>query len=819
MRGIAVKILGTIGALVLFLFVCIQFSCVQKVVLGYFCDAEFSRISGVIPFNFCVHDFKIKNNKTEVLAKKIEVTCNNIKTIKNVTIDGLYINNVSSKKSKIDFVNIEKIINAQFLINSIVINDVKYNAFALKSVQISNCDKYIGRKIKILLNNDIINCEIMKNDKKIFTNVNYKAWSLCTKYDGAKIVDCVISADNKKVADIKIIDCGNSAKCEIKHVKYKNPCQIVLRRIGDVLKFDCHAKLFANIDLNAEYDIHNVILSVNCFNVGTILSVQPFCSKNSKIINVNILGGNITVHNLDMVNGGFGRIDISRVNLAKADIGVQGIIDGCCTKKRTNIIADITISKFKYNWIFSKYVKCNVQYSANALECCISHNCFNIAGKIDAKINCVNWIANSNCKLIASTKNYIPLELMNNKKHIFKGRIYYELNVMGSLENPIITGDIYGKNIVYANAITGMCLKNGDIKAVIKNNMLEIIKCDFTDDAVKNGVATCRGSIKSVDDMYLVNVGVNTNRLHVIKSRDFKCSINSDIKITGDTKKLKIGGNIVVNNPKFDITNYIKTLMYTISNTDKNKQQESKTESIFSIPVDVSITAKPHLCITGFGISSIWSGDVKVTGTLDNLKYKSTLVLDKGKIVITNKSFQLKHGAIKLEKNLVSNVSVDLSAIKVVNDIKIRIRFVQTNNKSDVYFYSTPYLAKQDILSYMLFEKPSAEISIGETLTLLSIMNNLSGKTSAFAIIDQIKTVFGLDTLELKQHKDEELGEYNAFRISKKIGKMIVAIERGAEKGTERANVSIPLSKHITAGISHSSENTISIEALFNYSY
>jgi autotransporter translocation and assembly factor TamB len=86
----------------------------------------------------------------------------------------------------------------------------------------------------------------------------------------------------------------------------------------------------------------------------------------------------------------------------------------------------------------------------------------------------------------------------------------------------------------------------------------------------------------------------------------------------------------------------------------------------------------------------------------------------------------------------------------------------------------------------MLFEKPAADMSSGEAITLLTVMGKLSGRRG-FDIMDKVKTVFGLDMIEIKRNSNTETGnQYNSVSIGKSLGKVKVSLDQGAEKDTTK---------------------------------
>lgn len=238
-----------------------------------------------------------------------------------------------------------------------------------------------------------------------------------------------------------------------------------------------------------------------------------------------------------------------------------------------------------------------------------------------------------------------------------------------------------------------------------------------------------------------------------------------------------------------------------------------------NIPLDIKLNFVPGLKIVGLGIDSEWKGSCVVNGDTSDPNYKFEVNLDKGFIDVVGQNFSLKHGKILCSTETQGDIDIEVSAVKTVSDHKVGARFIQKSNKSDVIFFSKPHLSKNDILSYMLFEKPTSEISAGEAFTLLNIMGKISGN-SGLGVVDKIKTIFGVDSLEIKQKDDSETGDaYNALSIGKKIGKLKVSIDQGSNKDTTNVQVEAEVSKHTKLRFDVGGHNNIGTGIFWTHRY
>ncbi|MDO4975331.1 MAG: translocation/assembly module TamB domain-containing protein, partial [Alphaproteobacteria bacterium] len=161
---------------------------------------------------------------------------------------------------------------------------------------------------------------------------------------------------------------------------------------------------------------------------------------------------------------------------------------------------------------------------------------------------------------------------------------------------------------------------------------------------------------------------------------------------------------------------------------------------------------------------------------------------------------------------------ISLSAEKKIEKVMVGARFQQINNSSRISFYSTPYLSDKDIMSYMLFDKPTSEISAGEGLALFSAMTKLSGHSS-FDILDKMKTAFGIDSISIKKNIDSNQEEYNAISIGKKIGKFKVSVDQGTASDTTGVVVEADIAKNVKMSVDLNGRDSATAGILWSRRY
>ncbi|MDR0630534.1 MAG: translocation/assembly module TamB domain-containing protein, partial [Holosporales bacterium] len=380
----------------------------------------------------------------------------------------------------------------------------------------------------------------------------------------------------------------------------------------------------------------------------------------------------------------------------------------------------------------------------------------------------------------------------------------YKIETTGPISKPTFSGNIALKKGLYINPNLGIYIKNITVNASIKNNNILIKKINGNDDLKSPGSINGSGKIMMISgDKSNIDLSIALDRFCIMEIKNFDARFFGKINIKGDIfKSVKVTGEIYANDSKLDISNLVMMSSRSVDILEpkleviKNKPLNLPVE-IFT---DINIFFKNGLKIVGYGTDSLWNGSVKVSGNVPCIKYGGKILLTKGIIQISGRSFILKHGIISIDNSNPDLFKLNVSVIKSIDMTKVGAKFSQDEAGSIVRFFSKPYMSQRDILSYMLFDKPSNEISATEGITLLAVMNK-SSKGNIFGIIEKVKTTLGIDTMELKKNVNKFREEYDAVSIGKQMGNIKVSVDQGTRKDTTKIILESKLSKHIKISV------------------
>ncbi len=778
---------------------------------GYIIDIP--KTKGFFPFCFSTTEIKLASNDFDINIKNLNFQISEKLThIKNIEIDKF---EVITKNNKSDF-SINNIRYFLLLFAQKIIKDISINKLMIDKKLFQNTNfHYDKTKKESYLSSNIpygkISASWIINKKQISTKLNLNKNSINGSYDFKnKHINLNYNFKNQNINfNGNFIDNALGGVITLPYdIKFESDMYFE----NNFLKANFKNRKF-DISINTRFDFNNLSIFVDKITFKKIINIKPFIIRDfSKISDIIVLlkkgmikisGVNLSEDKFSLGNIIFQNIDLSQF----PELNSAGILNGTADYKNDNELIKLKLNNVSYNLINFQFIEINSKYNKNRLEGKILFNISKLKNQADFKISLQNWLPSNISKIenvSRGTLHIADYKLQN--KQILSGDVFYDIRATGNLGNPNFSGEIFLKKGSYINPIYGIYIKNISLNGKISKNNFLINNIFAEDDSKKKGNIKGSGQIdwKNTGNTH---ISLNINNLKLIDQNYFKGRLFGGLNLNGNIfKNLSITGKLYTNDPVLDISGIILMASRNIDILDNvyssNKSTKLKKNNITSfpvkIPVNVDFRFNPSLKIIGFGIDSIWEGGAVIKGDISDIKYEMNIKMKQGKMdLIDNTVFKLKNGIIHINN---SKNDISLSAEKKIEKIMVGAKFQQINDSSKISFYSNPYLSDKDIMSYMLFDKPTTEISAGEGLALFSAMSKLSGHSN-FDILNKMKTIFGIDSISIKKNTDSNKKEYNAISLGKKIGKFKVSIDQGAASDTTGVVVETDIAKNVKMSV------------------
>ncbi|MDQ3139812.1 MAG: translocation/assembly module TamB, partial [Pseudomonadota bacterium] len=175
---------------------------------------------------------------------------------------------------------------------------------------------------------------------------------------------------------------------------------------------------------------------------------------------------------------------------------------------------------------------------------------------------------------------------------------------------------------------------------------------------------------------------------------------------------------------------------------------------------------------SGLGISSEWSADLAIGGTVTESRITGEADLIRGNYDFAGRRFRLERGVIRFQGESPPNPLLDIVAEGGVQGLNATIRVTGRGQKPEISFASTPALPEDELLSRLLFGTSITNLSAPEALQLASAVAALNDSGGGLDPINAFRSAVGLDRLRILP-ADIATGQGTSIAAGKYIGRRV----------------------------------------------
>ena len=166
---------------------------------------------------------------------------------------------------------------------------------------------------------------------------------------------------------------------------------------------------------------------------------------------------------------------------------------------------------------------------------------------------------------------------------------------------------------------------------------------------------------------------------------------------------------------------------------------------LFDAAVDVTVSAPSRIFVRGRGVDAELGGALRVTGSTADPRPNGAFDLRRGKISALGKVLTFTKGKLSFTGDLVPEL--DFVAEIEASSLKAQIAVTGPASAPTFAFTSSPELPQDEILSRVLFQKPSGSLSGFQALQLAQAAAQFSG--GGDGAFEDMRKSLGLDSLDI----------------------------------------------------------------------
>lgn len=370
------------------------------------------------------------------------------------------------------------------------------------------------------------------------------------------------------------------------------------------------------------------------------------------------------------------------------------------------------------------------------------------------------------------------------------------LNVAGTVESPLLTGN--GEITDGAYEIPGIGVSLKDLKATIESEgaYLTIKSIEAVDG--KGGMVFGSGYYDiNREKNFPFSLELTLVEATLLNQDYVQVVCNGPLLFSGNSDEGAISGMLQVSKASVNIPersySTINTVDVTYINIPKDMpgpQSIGIQKSRWPLTLDIHLAIQRVLSIQGKDLDSLWKGELAVQGTAKALLLFGELKLISGQYLFNGNPFSINQGTITFAGDLDKKTTLYVIAGKDLDKVKVDVIAKGPVRNPVISFRSNPPMPQREILSWILFNRGTSEISPFQGAQLSESITNLSTQQQGPDVLSKIRSTFKIDRFEISRNPqcddnsvNVEVGKYISDNI------LISVIKSDVNKVAVEANI------------------------------
>ena len=232
---------------------------------------------------------------------------------------------------------------------------------------------------------------------------------------------------------------------------------------------------------------------------------------------------------------------------------------------------------------------------------------------------------------------------------------------------------------------------------------------------------------------------------------------------------------------------------------------------LFDATLNITISAANRIFVRGRGIYAEVGGNLHVAGSARDPQVKGGFDLLRGSLTLIGQRLVFTRGQVRFHGDVIPDL--DLVAETNAADITARIAVTGPATQPTFAITSQPSLPQDEILSQILFQRPSGSLSGFQALELANAVATLSGSFDAF---EGLRKTLGVDSLDISTSATGGALVGVTRAINDRIS---VGVTTGARPWDNGVNVNLDVTRHLRlqAGVDASGGSSVGVGAEWEY--
>ncbi len=444
-----------------------------------------------------------------------------------------------------------------------------------------------------------------------------------------------------------------------------------------------------------------------------------------------------------------------------------------------------------------------------------------IAGLVGADGN-LNLDINGNAALGISAPFIAPRNL--------EGQAQFDLALNGPAELGSLSGTIQTSDATLTAPNLRLGLEGINANIALANTRATI---DLSANASGGGTLAVGGSVGLEGDLP-ADLGITLTQVVLTDPRLYRTQISGDLRLSGPLAGgAGIAGDVTIGEttvtvPSTGITSIgdippISHVGARSGNLETRRRAGMLEEGAASDPVksgggsagfglDVTVDAPGRIFVRGRGLDAELGGRLRITGDTNNIISAGRFDLERGRLDILGKRFDLTEGSADFQGGLIPYIRFVTTSSTENGTASIIVE--GPADAPEITFESTPAGPEDEVLAQLLFGRNLSDISAFQALQLANAVATLAGR-GGNGVVGNLRDRFGLDDLDVTTTDSGE----TALSVGKYISDNIYTDFTAASDGTGEVALYIDITPTLKGKATIDDDGDSSIGLFFEKDY
>ena len=319
-----------------------------------------------------------------------------------------------------------------------------------------------------------------------------------------------------------------------------------------------------------------------------------------------------------------------------------------------------------------------------------------------------------NGRMSASLPDLAPFAVFAPQLANVHGRMDAQGSVTGTLQDPVISGQVSAAELAADVPAVGLHLKNG---------RLDVRPSSQTEFQITGGIESGGGTLKfagTASTSGAANMQLDGDRFLAADIPGAKVVITPDLDMVRNEERTTLTGKVTI--PEADVNlqklprggDKAQAASPDVVVIDAGKTQEEAAEQAIPLFADITIVLGEKVNLTGFGLQA------QVAGQLDVRERPGTDTVGSGTVRVSGtykaygQDLTIQQGELLYAATPLDNPRLNIEATRTVEEVVAGLRVRGSAQAPELTVFSDPPMGQANALSYIVAGKPLEEIGSGE---------------------------------------------------------------------------------------------------------